>query len=135
MALERKRQRQARHVLAVSSDVEAPHPWAFLAEWRDHLGYTMRGVADRLGTTQPTLHRWEHGLVRLPVQRLLELAKLYGAESPSDLNWPPQAALVTAAVKEAVELARKIRPRDLESWLQIGRSLALLPEGENSHGN
>lgn len=118
-----KRRRKPRAGYGPRTDIEPPHPWAFLGEWRTSRGLTLEDVANALETSLPRVHRWEKGSTRLPVEVLIQLAALYKAEHPSDLSWPPSEARENPATKAATELAERMSPEALHDWMALGRRL------------
>lgn len=49
-----------------------------LRQARKNAGFTMMQVKDKLYISQGLISRYEHGLVYPPIERVFELANLYG---------------------------------------------------------
>lgn len=100
-----------------------PHPWAFLAEWRERLGLTQENVSETFGVTNVTIHRWETGKAPMSVENFFRLAELYGV-TPGQLMFSPDDRERAAALQDAWAIIVAMPAKDRESWLAVGRSLA-----------
>lgn len=82
----------------------------FLAEWRLHKGLTQQQLADRLGTSDVTISRWETKKRRPNDDAREALAEAMGIE-PEDLfrhpDTPSADALLRGQPPEVVELVIK----------------------------
>lgn len=103
--------------------VTGPHPWAFLALWRESVGLTQENVSETFGVTNVTIHRWETGKSPVSVENFFRLARLYGA-TPGQLMFAPEDRERAQALQSAWQIIGAMRPEDRDSWLSIGRSLA-----------
>ena len=82
------------------------------------------GVAAYFGVSDVTIHRWETGKAPITVENFVLLAKLFHAETPGHLLFPPHAAKRAAVLREANVIADRMSADDLRRWLDIGISLA-----------
>lgn len=106
--------------------VEAgPHPYAFLAAWRDRVGLTQAEVATKFDVSDVTIHRWETGKAPVKASDWVILAQLFGAETPGHLFFPPASLRDARALQSALPLIQAMTETDLERWLGIGESLAI----------
>jgi|SRR5208283_1163845 len=65
----------------------------YLQEWREKAGLTLRSVADRMGVSQTTIHKWEQNQNSPSVRDLFRLAKVYGIPVPSFFMVPNRPKL------------------------------------------
>lgn len=73
------------------------------------------------------------------METFMQLARLYGADSPTALLFPPQDHAVVAAFEAAFRVLRHLPPEDREHWLSMGQRIAALvakpePEGGGGEG-
>jgi transcriptional regulator with XRE-family HTH domain len=109
---------------ATKLPASGPHAYAFLSSWREITGLTQAAVAAYFGVSDVTIHRWETGKAPITVENFVLLAKLFHAETPGHLLFPPHAAKRAAALREANVIADRMSADDLRRWLDIGISLA-----------
>ena len=64
----------------------------YVAEWREHRGLTQQQMADRLGTSDVTVSRWETGARKIDDERLPRIIEKTGI-ALSELR-PDLAALM-----------------------------------------
>lgn len=85
-------------------------PKLYLAEWRLKAGLTQQQLADRLGTTDVTISRWETGRRRPNMDAQEAIAEAMGYES-EDLKRHPDTpsadALLRGQPPEVVEMIIK----------------------------
>jgi transcriptional regulator with XRE-family HTH domain len=106
-----------------SSSTKGPHPWAFLAAWRDHRGLTQENVSGTFDVSNVTIHRWETGKAPVSVENFFKLAELYGAEHPAQLWFPPPDREKVTALTDAWSIIDRVPAGDLDHWLALGRRL------------
>ena len=106
------------------ANATGPHPFAFLAQWRETAGLTQGRVADTFAVSDVTIHRWETGKAPITVRDFVLLARLYKAESPGYLLFPPDHPLEAALWRDVTEIVVGMNEEDLQRWLDVGRSLA-----------
>lgn len=88
-------------------------PRLFLAEWREHYHLTQQQLADRLGTTDVTISRWETGRRRPDIDALTAFAEALDADLHySDLTRPPSQesadALLRGQPPEVIDQALRV---------------------------
>ena len=122
-----KNRHMNRHASHAPADAKGPHPHLFLAHWRERVGLTQAQVAEKLGNTDVTIHRWETGKAPVTVKTYFILAELYNAEFPGALMFPPPSD-TDAKDLQSAHLIMQAMPADLlRQWLDIGRTLAGSP--------
>lgn len=104
-------------------DVKAPHPWAFLAEWREHCGMTQEQVGEKFQISNVTVHRWESGKAPVSVKNFFRLAELYKASQPSDLMFPVSERSEASAMASAWNIINGLPPEQRAQWLALGETL------------
>lgn len=60
----------------------------YLKEWREKKGLTQQQLADRLGVSDVTVHRWEKGIAKLSTPVMEAIAEALDIE-PGDLYRDP----------------------------------------------
>ena len=93
---------------ATKLPASGPHAYAFLSSWREITGLTQAAVAAYFGVSDVTIHRWETGKAPITVENFVLLAKLFHAETPGHLLFPPHAAKRAAALREANVIADRM---------------------------
>lgn len=89
----------------------------FLAEWREEKGLTQQQLADRLGTTDMTVSRWETGKRKPDINAQAAIAQAMGMDDPIDLYRDPAQPSADALLRgqppeivaQAMKLIRAIR--------------------------
>ena len=71
----------------------------YIAEWRTHRGLTQQELADRLGTSDVTVSRWETGKRRPDPDAQAAIAEALDAE-PEDLFRHPSTPSVDALLRD-----------------------------------
>lgn len=117
----RKAIRSEKRIMAPAGE---PHPFAWLAAWRDRAALTQEDVAGTLNVTHVTIHRWEAGKSPLTVTNYLRLAQIYGVSSPAQLMFPPLMADQAVALEEAHRILTALPDDQRRLWLELGRRLA-----------
>jgi transcriptional regulator with XRE-family HTH domain len=83
----------------------------FIAEWREAKGLTQQQLADRLGTSDVTISRWETRMRQADLDAQEAIAEALGIE-PNDLrrhpDQPSADALLRDQPQEVVEQAIKL---------------------------
>ena len=77
----------------MNTDMAHLKPYEVLAIARERLDKTQDQMAELIGTTQPTIHRWETGRHPIPLARVRRIAKAYRVKL-DDLI-PPAAQLAS----------------------------------------
>jgi transcriptional regulator with XRE-family HTH domain len=103
--------------------ISAPHPWAFLVEWREHANLTQEQVGEKLDVSNVTVHRWESGKAPVSVKNLFRLSPLYRASSPADLMFPISSLEQAKIMAQAREILNNLPPEQRVQWLTIGETL------------
>jgi transcriptional regulator with XRE-family HTH domain len=108
-----------------------PHPWAYLAAWREINNLTQENVAGTLHTTGATVSRWEAGTSNVTGAQYAKLAELYGATDVGMLSLPPPKREDIEAVREAFRIVAALPPGQRRAdWLAQGRVLAEVSAAE-----
>jgi transcriptional regulator with XRE-family HTH domain len=92
-----------------------PHR-TFLTEWREYRRLTQKQLAERLGTTDMTVSRWERGKALLNTAVLEAVAEALGME-PGDIYRHPDTPSADALLRDqspeirdqAISIIRAIR--------------------------
>lgn len=94
-----------------------------IRELREARGLTLEELADRLGTTHPTVQRWESGKRGFDrwVQKLSEVLGVHPGELYRPM--PEKGASLTEMERQAAELVKRLPADQRAAWLQIGRGL------------
>lgn len=103
--------------------ISAPHPWAFLVEWREYANLTQEQAGEKFEVSNVTVHRWESGKAPVSVENLFKLASLYGAPTPADLMFPVSRIEETKIMVQAREILSNLPPEQRAQWLAIGETL------------
>lgn len=83
----------------------------YLRRWRQRMGVTQDAVAAHLGIDRTVVVKWERGVKRIPLERVFDLAEMYGItagqllsdpDSVGDLNVTLEGTDVTRQELEAV---------------------------------
>lgn len=85
-------------------------PRLYLAEWREDKGLTQQQLADRLGTSDVTVSRWETGRRRPDLNAQEAIAEALGIEAVDLRRHPAQPsadALLRGQPPEIVEMILK----------------------------
>lgn len=77
-----------------------------------------------MDVTGVTVHRWETGKAPVTVQNYFELSKLYGADEPGQLMFPPKAKEEAAVLRRAHRIIQSLSPERLDRWLGVGEDAA-----------
>jgi transcriptional regulator with XRE-family HTH domain len=88
----------------------------YIAEWREDKGLTQQQLADRMGTSDVTISRWETGKRRPDMDAQAAIAEALGTE-PTDLFRHPAQLSADALLRDqppeiidqAIKLIRAIR--------------------------
>lgn len=107
----------------------------YLKAWRKAAGHTLETAAEALGIAHTTVGKWENGVTQMPLDRLDDLAKLYRANHPWELLFPPDDRAHAPKLAEAHAILRALPAEQAAAWLLIGRTMAGLPsaaQGEPS---
>jgi DNA-binding transcriptional regulator YiaG len=85
----------------------SPHrqPRLYIAEWRVKRGLSRQRLADRLGTTNMTVSRWERGSVLVNTDVMAALADVLSIE-PEDLFRHPDQPSADALLRDAAPEVR-----------------------------
>jgi transcriptional regulator with XRE-family HTH domain len=97
----------------IGSSLRPPH--LYMAEWRDHFGYSVQKVADRVETSRETIWRWENEQHRLNPEKIGLYATALGIQ-PEQLFFPPgrESAdshlkkLPQAKFEEAIDIVKRL---------------------------
>lgn len=91
-------------------------PRIWLAAWREHVGITQQQLADRIGTTDVTISRWETGKRRPDMGALAAMAEAMGRQIQDMYRHPNQISAdellrdqPADVVEQAIKLIRAIR--------------------------
>jgi transcriptional regulator with XRE-family HTH domain len=106
------------------ADVEGPHSFAFLSTWREKANLTQAQVAAHFDVSDVTIHRWETGKAPVTVRDFVLLAKLYHADQPGHLLFPPALAAEASTLREINDMIIDMSPEDRRRWVDLGRSLS-----------
>src|SRR5262252_7978509 len=89
----------------------------FLRQWRKYRGLTLTELAERLGTTQPALSRYETGERQVSVEMLVKLAaELTHAGQVGELFIrPPGSSAFLDALERSAQKAAAARKGPVES--------------------
>ena len=120
--------------MAISTNPALPRPPGFgnlsamqgeipnrLREWRKARGLTLDQLAERLGTTNQTLSRYERGERSLTIDLLLQIAPHLDCK-PADLLPDPESAWSDDARRLAV-IYEKLEEADRAALLRVALSL------------
>lgn len=94
----------------------------YIKEWREHLGLTQEGVAEKLGVRPATISRYENYDPEDPqgraisVPQLMALADAYGI-SPVDLYRPPEQPSLDALLVKHPHAPADAAVAILNGWL------------------
>lgn len=109
--------------IVVERNATGPHPYAFLSGWREKSQMSQQKVADYFGVSDVTVHRWETGKTPVAMPTWFELAKLYGAQHPGELWFPPADAHLAVALRDAFRIIAELPAEAREQWLGTGRAM------------
>jgi transcriptional regulator with XRE-family HTH domain len=98
-----------------------------LKAWRKSAGHTLETAAEALGVAHTTVGKWENGVTQMPLDRLDDLARLYRAQHPWELLFPPDDREHAPKLADAHAILRALPPDQAAAWLLIGRTMAGLP--------
>jgi transcriptional regulator with XRE-family HTH domain len=101
-----------------------PHAFGFLSSWRENAGLTQADVASHFDVSDVTIHRWETGKAPVTVQTFVLLAKLYHADEPGFLLFPPTLAQKASTLREISVMVEGMSDEDRKRWIDLGHSLA-----------
>lgn len=82
----------AEHVPRDATVLAAKPPSVRLREWRQHFGMSQGQLAGRLGIHRDAISHYESGRRELRVDRLADIAKLFGITMEQLLELPPASA-------------------------------------------
>jgi transcriptional regulator with XRE-family HTH domain len=99
----------------------ARRPSNRIREWRKAAGLSLEELAHRVGSTNPTLSRYERGERSLTVDLLLQLAPHLKCR-PADLLPDPESVL-TEAERVLLTDFKELDPEDRNLVLRMARSL------------
>jgi transcriptional regulator with XRE-family HTH domain len=83
---------------------------ARIAQFRKDKGMTQKELAERLGVSQPVVSDYETGVIRLPADVVVEIAKILGVTTDEILGLKPEAR--SAAGLKNRRLSRRLRAID-----------------------
>lgn len=73
---------------------------SYLRRWRDRFGHTQASVAAALGIGQSQVAKWEKGVKQISMERLYELADLYGVPAYVLLQDPETVVVIPKPEKK-----------------------------------
>jgi transcriptional regulator with XRE-family HTH domain len=107
-----------------SRKAATPEAFAHLSAWREHAGLTQEQVANILGVSNVTIHRWESGKAPVTVENFLALAKLYKVHDPAQLMFPVPHQEVALRLRRALAVLDSLPADQASHWLDSGESLS-----------
>ena len=90
-----------------------------LRAWREHVRLTLAEVAERLGTTQSTVSKWERGRTPVNLEILRDLAAIFGI-SPASLLFMPGEQGKADLLEQALRIVEAGDRDNLNAWLDLG---------------
>lgn len=78
----------------------------YLAEWREHFGFTQKELAEKVSVKDMTVSRWERTTRKLNTVKLDKLANALGIE-PVDFYRSPDVPSVDAMLRNLPESVRR----------------------------
>jgi transcriptional regulator with XRE-family HTH domain len=106
------------------ADIEGPHSYGFLSVWREKANLTQAQVASHFDVSDVTIHRWETGKAPVTVRDFVLLARLYHADQPGHLLFPPTLAAEASTLREINDMIAGMSVEDRRRWVDLGRSLS-----------
>jgi transcriptional regulator with XRE-family HTH domain len=85
--------------------------------WRKRLGYSQDAVALALGISRTQVTRWETGTKRIPLERLFDIADLYGVPASALLQEPDEVDFEQALREAAAGAPREEILAAVATWV------------------
>ena len=114
----------------MSSKRQAVNPQPTLKAWRKFRRLTLEQVANKIGITSQTVHKWEAGKVPVTLDNLSLLAKAYEA-SPERLLFMPTEGDLEEKFRRAHAVLTNMGSEKAERWLAMGEDLATPPSEDS----
>jgi transcriptional regulator with XRE-family HTH domain len=106
-------------------------PRAYLREYRDRAGLTLRQAAEKLGVVAQTIHKWEQGQNSPSIPDLLRLAKIYDIHPAAFFMAPNTGKMDEAALSDSVRVYAAIAGIHPCAMLWINGDFSRIEEAED----
>ncbi len=100
-----------------------------IREWRRHRGLSLEQLAERVGSTNQTIGRYERGERSVTIDVLLQLAPALGVK-PADLLPDPESIL-SDEERRLMRAASELGAEDRAALLRIAQALGREDDGDS----
>ena len=95
----------------------------FLRAHRKRRGLTLKAAADVIGIVESMLSLWETGVRAVDLVDLAKFVETYGVYS-AVLLFAPEDGVDVEAMRQVVDLARRMGAEAAADWLRMGERIA-----------